>query len=473
MPKKLQIKLLSQSGELLNVTNCAAGQISVLRAESPSELKPYQRALSGFQGKERFVIVLDNTEYRHEQHHLIGFGEIPPHSGQTVAQYLIGEGLTEGSVDSLLMAFGLENCAERQCSSLSLDEERRVRILGTTISAEKALILNEPFEPISSQWRERFAEYLSEYARTKNGLVIVASLSYRPDNWIDNATISRQQVGQALRKTIGFGSHDSETTQLMNQLRDQLRQEQSDDSSRPLAAAASFGAIATATGSADEQEANYVPHEIHAPWWQQPFTLVALKGASALGAGSIGIWAALTFTGVLDAKDQGAPARSAKTAMATTSDQTLKKIAESKGDTTAQHAAASLNGGSGEKIKTALLLDKYPEVIKAALLDTSRGVMGEVAVSEEPIQAQPAQQKSGSLYSLLESASSDKPEPGGDSGGVESSYEEPQSSGGWSEPEQSEPVDASEEESRREAIRQKFLEAIRAAAERRQQEGEE
>ena len=471
MPKKLQIKMLSESGELLNVTNCAAGQISVLRAESPSELKPYQRALSGFQGKERFVMVLDNTEYRPEQHHLIGFGEMPPHSGQTVAQYLIGEALTEGSVGSLLMAFGLENCAERQCSSLSLDEERRVRILGATISAEKALILNEPFEPISSQWRERFAEYLSEYARTKSGLVVVASLSYRPDNWIDNATISRQQVGQALRKTIGFGSHDSETTQLMNQLRDQLRQEQSDDSSRPLAAAASFGAIATATGSADEQEANYVPHEIHAPWWQQPFTLVALKGASALGAGSIGIWAALTFTGVLDATDQNAPARSDKTAMATSPDQTLKKIAESKGDATAQHAAASLDSGSGEKIKTALLLDKYPEVIKVSLFDTSRGVMGEVAVSEEPIQAQPAQQKSGSLYSLLESASSDKPETVQDFGRLESSDDEPQSSASWSEP--SEPVDASEEESRREAIREKFLEAIRAAAERRQQEGEE
>lgn len=472
MPKKLQIKLLSQSGELLNVTNCAAGQISVLRAESPSELKPYQRALSGFQGKERFVILVDNTEYQHEQHQLIGFGEIPPHSGQTVAQYLIGEGLTEGSVDSLLMAFGLENCTERQCSSLSLDEERRVRILGATISADKALVLNEPFEPISSQWRERFAEYLSEYARSKNGLVVVASLSYRPDNWIDNATISRQQVGQSLRKTIGFGSHDSETTQLMNQLRDQLRQEESDDRSRPLAAAASFGAVATAAGSGDEQQTNYPSEEIHAPWWQQPSALVALKGASTLGAGCIGIWAALTFSGVIDTNNRGASAPVTKMAAANKSDQTLKQIAESKGDGTAQHSAAALAGGGGANVKTALLLDKYPEVIKAALLDTSRGVMGEVAMPEESVQAQPAQQ-SGNLYSLLESASSDKPDPAGDVGGSEPSYDEPQSAGSWSESEQSEPVDASEEEARREAIRQKFLEAIRAAAERRQQDGEE
>jgi hypothetical protein len=45
--------------------------------------------------------------------------------------------------------------------------------------------------------------------------------------------------------------------------------------------------------------------------------------------------------------------------------------------------------------------------------------------------------------------------------------------GSWNEPQSSEPepeLSGSEEEERREAIREKFLEAIRAAAERRENE---
>lgn len=472
MPKRLQIKLISPSGELLNVTNCAAGQVSVLRAESPSELKPYQRALSGFQGKEKFVITLDNDEYRPDKHNLVGFGDAPTYAGQRVSEYLIEQGLTEGSVESLLISFGLENCADRLCSSLSLDEERRVRLLGVTISADKALILNEPFEPISSQWRERFAELLSNYARSKNGLVVVASLSYRPDNWIDNPAIARLQVGQSLRKTIGFGSADSETTQLMNQLRDQIRSEAAAQESRPVAAAASFGAAATLAGSAEELEGGLAPETVDTPWWKQPSSMVALKGLGTVGAGAVGIWAALTFTGVLDPTDPAKAPPPAKVAVGSKQDQTLRQIADGKDGVSQKDGAATLGGSGPEITRAGLILDKYPEAIRVSLLDTGRGILGEVAMPEQIEVAPQAQQQSGNLYSLLESASSDKPEPAAD---WDNSYDQQESAsaGNWSEPEESEALDPSEEEARREAIRQKFLEAIRAAAERRQAEGEE
>jgi hypothetical protein len=115
------------------------------------------------------------------------------------------------------------------------------------------------------------------------------------------------------------------------------------------------------------------------------------------------------------------------------------------------------------------VLDHYPKIVKDSLLDTARGVAifksttGETA---PPSQAQ--NDKSGNLFSLLESASSKSPNspPPPDEIDSASSYNEADEPVAM----ESEPVSASEEESRREEIRNRFLEAIRAAAERRQSE---
>jgi ABC-type lipoprotein export system ATPase subunit len=482
MPKKVQIKLLSQSGELLLVTNCVAGQVSVLRSESPRELKPYQQALSGFKGKEKFVINVDGAEYFPEQHNLIGFGEVPPHAGQTVSQYLVAQGVMEGSVNGLLMAYGLETTEHKQCSSLSHDEERRVRILAATITADKVLVLNEPFEPVSSQWRERFAEHLADYARTKNGVVIVASLSYRPDAWIDNPIIARQQVGQSLRKTIGFGSAGSESTILINQLRDQIRQEQSHDDSQgsaPVAAAASLGTSAAFRSKEMVEDEDIHPSgqeglpDLMGPWWKAS----GVKLLAGLSAAGLGVWAAITVNSSSDSLKKPAAPPAAIGAVALNGkapDKATEKAHDKKAEQNNKlNAPSSLNQTAPEKKTVALILDRYPEAIRVSLLDTSRGIMGEVSVNNEPPPNPAAPQpgaNNGNLYSLLESASSNKPDPASNGGWEEPELEAPQ--GGASE-EPAQDYNASEEESRREAIRQKFLEAIRAAAERRQQEGGE
>ena len=73
--ERLQIKLLSNSGELLRCVNCFAGQVTVLRGHSSADLQPYLRALAGIPGPERVSITIDDNEYSASHSNLIGFGE--------------------------------------------------------------------------------------------------------------------------------------------------------------------------------------------------------------------------------------------------------------------------------------------------------------------------------------------------------------------------------------------------------------
>ncbi len=105
-------------------------------------------------------------------------------------------------------------------------------------------------------------------------------------------------------------------------------------------------------------------------------------------------------------------------------------------------------------------------MIRASIIDTSHGTVGEVAEPEEHQPQQPTTgAKSGNLYSLLEQAGSES------SGGGSSSPPPPvedDSEYAEGEPEPQDPQDQAEEDQKREEIRAKFLEAIRAAAERRE-----
>jgi hypothetical protein len=116
------------------------------------------------------------------------------------------------------------------------------------------------------------------------------------------------------------------------------------------------------------------------------------------------------------------------------------------------------------------LLDRYPAAIRLSLINSVRG--------REIVQAQPEQQNtnaerasnpSGNLFSLLEKAGSDKADPASAARpGWPADYpQDPQPQ--YVEQNSSYDLsDASDEERRREEIRSRFLEAIRAAAARRQ-----
>jgi hypothetical protein len=472
MPNKLQLKLISNSGELLSVVNCLAGKISVLRASVPSDLRPYQRALSGSPGKDNLVVTCDGNEYRAENHVIMGFGEPSPTAGMSVREFLAKSDVHDSAADALLLQIGLENVSEKKCSDLSADQEARLRLLAATTDPERMLILNDPFENISGQWRERAADLLATFARTRKALIVIPSLSYRPESWIDNQSVERIEVGQTTQRTIGFGAAGSQSNALINEIRDRVRQEHpqaTPTSERATLATAALGGVVTSTDD---------PQDITR---QRRWSPAAKVATAVLGAG-LSVWVAVS---TLPSTEISAPTdtANAKRAQATQPKVEDGKSAPLPADASSKRGAEEVPANEGAVAKVAnvqqtgpqksvsedFALDNYPNAIKVSLLDTARGVVSFKSSGGEsipPIQAQ--NDKSGNLFSLLESASSKSPSSPAASEELDtaSSYNEADEPVGM----EAEPVNASEEESRREEIRNRFLEAIRAAAERRQAE---
>jgi hypothetical protein len=485
MPQKLQLKLLSNSGELLSVVSCLAGKISVLRASVPSDLRPYQRTLGGSPGKENLLAVVDGTDYRADEHTVIGFGEPSPTAGRTVQEFLSGCEVPNDAINALLVSIGLETVAEKRCSDLSPDQEARLRLLAATTDPEKIVVLNDPFENISGQWRERAADILATFARTRKAIIVIPSLSYRPESWIDNQCVERIEVGQTSQRTIGFGSAGSAHNAYINELRDRLRQDAESAAAGGVAAtqaqapenrtAATLSAAALAAPmSIDAAEGEYV---------SSGSRLASLIKVGSLVAGAgVGVWVAVTFVNRSPSEAPTAPQAPAKVAMVT---EPPKQPAEARPPAVAPKqsdanpaAPAASNNTSSLKPAAApegrFILDGYPAPIRVSLVDTTKGVGGFKAGPSEPPAISPSTrggQNTGNLFSLLEKASDSKAAPARADGPPvdDDSYAEP------AEPEGSyqEPGEVTEEESRREAIRNRFLDAIRAAAEKRQAAGED
>ena len=229
MKKHLRIKQLSPSGQLVNCINCYEAQISVLRTVSRSAIQPYLNALHGIPGPEKFIIEIDEQPYSPEMNILIGFGERFSTDDGTVRSFLSRNNVPANMLDSLLFSHGLENLADAECHKLNRCEDRRLRILAAVYSSEGALILNDPFDPISSEWRERFAELLVNFARNKKRIVLVPFLSYRPEYWIDNEFIARIQVGESLQKTIGLPSQAIDIKSALERVREEHKKDSQDD----------------------------------------------------------------------------------------------------------------------------------------------------------------------------------------------------------------------------------------------------
>lgn len=468
MPNKLQIKTVSNSGELLNVINCPAGRVCVFRGNTPADLRPYQRALIGSHGKEKLSVTVDGKEYLPEQQNLIGLGESAPYTGLTTRQYLTGVGILEDALVGLLTSYGLESVIDTTCSTLAQDQERRIRLLAATADPSKALIVNEPFEGIGNQWRERFAELLLSFVKNQQGLLVIPSLSYRPECWIDNALISRIEVGQSIQRTIGFGAAGSDSNQLMADLKKQILRDKARDEKR-AASSLSVGAIAAGVAMQSGVESKPSDLSLIKAWLASRDSL-AFKVIGTVLASGVGILTALTVMGVLPKlTGQEAilaplpPQQAAQT-------EVVAKVPNIR-DLIVQGGVNTTGGASQEA--PLYILDGYPEVIRASVLETVHGIVGEVAIAEAntaAIQAAPAAPRSGNLYSLLESASS-KTDGGEAKSGSLYPPEYPAPAYEAQE-EQDEPLETTEETTdeatQRDVIRSKFLEAIRSAAERRE-----
>jgi len=227
-PLKLQLKLLSKSGELINSITCHGGRVSVFRAVMPRNLDPFLRALSGLSGPEKFTVSLDNHTFEPSAHALVGFGESFALSTEQVHEYISAAGLDLRQFLSTLANFGLEHAVGRACKDLTSCEERRLRLLCAAYGdSGKVLILNNPFEPLSDSWRERFADLFTEVARTRGRLVVVPATSYRPQCWINNELIERIQVDQVSQKTIGFTNSPSQAQEMVAHIRQLMKDEES------------------------------------------------------------------------------------------------------------------------------------------------------------------------------------------------------------------------------------------------------
>lgn len=343
-----------------------------------------------------------------------------------------------------------------------------MRILVAVSQPDKALIINEPFEVLTSQWKERFAEVLLDFARAKNGLIVIPSLSYRPDSWIDNSLIARIEVGQSIQRTIGFGQAGSEANQMMEDLKRRLREDNAEEEKGPrnAAFAAGAGAMLPGTGTDGEPPSDLAMIKS----WLLGGESKTFKLLSTLFAAAIGIGSAVVIMNanskesqksapqVVAAVQPANPGEKPKQPPANAIDKALEPSKQS--------ASAGEVGRAQPPVKVRHVLDEYPEVIRASIIDTSHGTVGEVAEPEEHQPQQPTTgAKSGNLYSLLEQAGSES------SGGGSSSPPPPvedDSEYAESEPEPQDPQDQAEEDQKREEIRAKFLEAIRAAAERRE-----
>ncbi len=485
----LVIKQLSHSGQLLRTVTCPAGQVTVLRAYAPSDLKPFQRALAGASGAERFVITVGLNEYNSFEHILVGFGEQFLDEQESATDFLKSCGVPEDAVESTLTAYGLEHVQTISCKSLPQAEARMLRILGATHTRGKVIVLNDPFEAVHGAWRERYAELVLHFAHNSNGIVVVTALSSRPECWIDNERIVRVQVGESRQKTIGFSSAPSELRSEIALLRKELLEKPQIQPSGPLTA------VVPAAVSMPTSE---VPLASPAP---QPVVAILKRTGAEMEASSIAakVWkilktplpispiaVSLLLGGVVltfaykslmlrEELRVGPPPGQTIAAVSTTEIPTPEPAAvlmPPKADPTSTPSLKPLP----EKNKPVslsqplhivpevptharLLLDQYPMQIKQAVLAAFEGKNNSASPSSEEENSKPeaptTSPKVGELLKMLETASETGSKTG--NAGPNNAGEPPAA------PEAEDSNDMSWE-ARREMMRQKFLESIQAAS---------
>lgn len=466
MASRLTIKHLSNSGQVIASVSCAAGQVSVLRALVDADLLPYQRALSGRPGPERFVIELDGHAFRPEDQALIGFGEHLP-GELSVRELLLQAGLVPGSIPSLLLQYGLDGHADSACSRLNESAQRQLQLLAACAGSANVLILNDPFATLSTQWRERFAELVLNDARERQRIVVITSLSHRPQCWIGNESVTRLQVGETQQKTIGFGQASTEVNDLVKQLRSQLAQQPP----------GGFGA------------SEMVPQRPPQPVPPEPTDQSIPAQASALAFSQLLnnpkrqaalicllLVAALAYLSIsheseplLDvaaiptplASSAPTPPSSAPSPIPTAVNTPASSVSPTMTASPAPNSSQLDTPALVAKLEPALLIDRYPALVRAALTITPsqkarRTISDDITEGPAVLKPQPrsatAPNNTSSFFDELTQVKSGSSDDSGSSSDSTSQLASNQSV-----------------QERQEALRQKFLDAINRAVEARQQ----
>jgi len=215
---RLVIKQLSKHGELLDCINCFPSKVTVLRAESETDLVPYRQAVSGQVSGKKFSVSYNNKNFIQSEHIVIGFGSWLPGS-ESVSEVLVSFGVLNEQAPALLNTFGLAGLESKVIADLTLDYLRRLELLCASYSKARVVVLDSPFEPINSLYKDKFAELILNDTLTNNRITVVTRLCYRPEQWVGNETIERIQVGSTIQKTVGFGAKSNEIKDIVSQLR--------------------------------------------------------------------------------------------------------------------------------------------------------------------------------------------------------------------------------------------------------------
>lgn len=203
----LTIRNLSAAGKAAQKVSCPPGKVSVIKAYSSSDQFLYNQALSG-QGTSRVEVKLNDMEWQPIESLQIGFGEELP-EGLNSIEYLKQVGIADNQIDALLAEYGLDKYCYLSCNNLPAPAARQLTLLAATKTPTKVLVLNDPFEPLSGRWRERFAELMIEDAKRSDRVTVVTSLSHIPEFWQKSHEVNLIELeGGPKKKVVLTGKVD-------------------------------------------------------------------------------------------------------------------------------------------------------------------------------------------------------------------------------------------------------------------------
>ncbi len=224
--ENVTIKELSSKAEIINIFNCLSGEISIFNGPS-SAISSLQRLLTGTYEKNNLKISINNSiKFNPLEHVLVGYNNIIKDSTASIEDLFLSYNIPMEDIDTILNTYGLHNIRQLKIYELDGDKKKRLEFAIAFQSSNKALIIRDPFEDISPQWKEPYAKFIYTYATKKNLPVIISELDYNPATWNNLPSIKKMQLGISTNKTIGFGSDNGQLKEFLSQIRTELDNEQ-------------------------------------------------------------------------------------------------------------------------------------------------------------------------------------------------------------------------------------------------------
>ena len=198
--ENLEIKRFLREKKAVTKTLCKPSRITVLIDESgDGALHPYTNAIAGKKTEDRFQFYLNGKPLESSDLELVGFGDKLP-DDMSLQDFLIDSGYGETEVEKVIDEYDLRSSAYLKCGQVTSTIVRQLLLLRALKSESPVLALNDPFLPFNGRWRGCFAEKLVEHATETKKIILLVNLSFVPEVWIKNESISYIDVGKAAER---------------------------------------------------------------------------------------------------------------------------------------------------------------------------------------------------------------------------------------------------------------------------------